>query len=196
MGLGFAKAGDFKPYVSYNAKAGKLSQKKDGVDTDINLPVSFVADFANIKTGWYYYATGQAPQVVHNPSLSVKAPRPAGDGADGKPLYKEGFTVDFFSNATFGGVVEFSSSSMLVREAINVLYTAYEAGVADNKGMLPVVELTGTTKVVGKHGQNYSPNFKITKWVVRPAEFDTAQPANQSSAAAVTPPAQKAVSEF
>lgn len=192
MGLGFSKGGDFKPYVSYNAKAGKLSQKKNDVDTDINLPVSFVADFAKIKTGWYYYATGQAPQVVHNPSLSVKAPRPAGDGADGKPLYKEGFTVDFFSPSAFGGVVEFSSSSMLVRDAINALYTAYEDGLAANAGMLPVVELSGTAKSVGKHGTNYAPVFKITKWVARPAEFDTAA-ANQSAA---TPTLQKAVSEF
>lgn len=193
MGLGFSKGGDFKPYVSYNAKAGKLSQKKNDVDTDINLPVSFVADFAKIKTGWYYYATGQAPQVVHNPSLSVKTPRPAGDGADGKPLYKEGFTVDFFSPSAFGGVVEFSSSSMLVREAINVLYTAYEDGLAANPGMLPVVELSGTAKSVGKHGTNYAPVFKIVKWVARPSEFDTAQAANQSAA---TPTQQKAVSEF
>jgi len=92
--------------------------------------------------------------------------------------------------------VEFSSSSMLVRDAINVLYTAYEDGLSANKGMLPVVELTGTTKAVGKHGTNYSPVFKIVKWVARPSEFDTAQPANQSTAASPSVAVRSAISEF
>lgn len=191
-GLGFAKLGDFKPYVSYNAKAGKLSQKIDGVDRDINLPISFVADFANIRTGWYYYAAGQAPQVTFNPSLTNKVSRPEGVDSEGKALHKEGFTVELFSKASFGGVVEFSSSAMLVREAINTLYTAYEAGLKDNKGMLPVIEFSGTKKEVGKHGTNYSPVFKIIKFVSRPAEFDA--PSENTAPAMATP--LKVVSEF
>lgn len=193
-GLGFAAAGEFKPYVAYNAKAGKWSMKKDGVDTEVVNP-TFVADFANIKTGYFYYAAGQAPQVVLNPSLTVKVPRPDGVGADGKPLYKEGFKLDLFSKASFGGVVEFSSSAMLVREALNKLYVQYTEGLESNPGLLPVVEAAGTTKAVGKHGTNYSPNFKIVKWVARPDELG--RPAANQSAAVVTPQPQKAsVSEF
>lgn len=171
MGLNFNATGDFKPYVAYNAKAGKLSRKIDGVDTDIALPVSFVCDFPSIRTGWFYYAAGQAPQVVLNPSLTEKVAKPDKVGADGKPLYKEGFIVDLFSAKNFGGLVEFSSSAMLVREAMNALYTAYEAGLPANAGKLPVVQLTGTKKEVGKHGTNYSPVFVIVDWVAKPTDM-------------------------
>ena len=191
MGLGFSQGGDFKPYVAYNAKAGKWSMKKDGVETEIEKP-TFVADFAKIKTGWFYYAAGQAPQVVLNPSLTNKVPRPAGEGSDGKPLYKEGFKLDLFSKASFTGVAEFSSSAMLVRDAIGKLYDEYEKGVVANPGMLPVVESHSTQKVVGKHGTNYAPVFKIAKWVARPAELDSTAPAETNTVV----PMQKVVSEF
>ena len=193
-GLGFSSGGDFKPYIAYNAKSGKWSMKKDGVDTEVEKP-TFVIGFDTIKTGYMYFATGQAPQYAWNPSLSQKIPRPEGVGADGKPNFKEGFAVDLFSNKHFGGVVEFCSSSMIVRDAINVLYTAYEEGKSANPGKLPVVESNGTTKVVGRHGTNYSPNFKITSWVDKPVEFSQSAPANQS-AEAPPAPARSAVSEF
>ena len=199
-GLGFSSGtGEFKPYVSYSAKAGKWSMKKDGVDVDIDNP-TFVADLANIKTGYSYFATGRAPQHIWNPSLSVKAPRPTDVDGKGKSLYKESFLVEFFSQKNFGGVVEFTSSSQLVREAMNVLYIAYESGLAANPGKLPVVTCEGTTKTVSNvktdagdtKVTNYTPIFKITSWVARPSEFDTATAANQSAA-----PVQKAsVSEF
>ena len=191
-GLGFTQAGDFLPYLSYNAKAGKFFLNKDKVQTEVTNP-TFVANFPAIKTGWMHFAAGQAPQFVWHPSLSVKAPRPELLGADGKAAYKEGFKVELFSQAALGGVVEFSSSSQIVRDALNALYVAYEAGKASNPGMLPVVETAGSTPIKGKHGTNFSPNFKLVKWVATPAEFSAAKVASNQSVAEAP---KASVSEF
>lgn len=195
-GLGFASAGDFLPYVSYNAKAGKFFLKKDGLEQEVVNP-TFVPALDRIKTGWMYFAAGSAPQFAWHPSLSQKTPRPEGVDKDGKALYKEGFQVELFSQSAFNGVVLFSSSSQIVREALNAVYVAYEEGKAANHGKLPVVETSGVTAIKGKHGTNFAPNFKITKWVGVPKEFsEVVKPSNQSSAV-VTPQQQKAsVSEF
>ncbi len=191
-GLNFASAGDFKPFASYNAKSGRWSVRKDGVTVEVPNP-TFVADLENIKTGWFYFATGQAPQTVLNPSLSQKLPRPEGVDAKGKALFKEGFTVDLFSQATFGGVVGFTSNSDLVRKAMNVLYQEYQEGLKANPGKLPVVEFTGSTPVKSEHGTNYAPQFKLVKFVDRPVEFSKQVEAANTQA----PVAAKAsVSEF
>jgi hypothetical protein len=142
-----------------------------------------------------YFAAGQAPQFVWHPSLQQKAPRPDLKGSDGNAAYKEGFKVELFSQALFGGVVEFSSSSQIVRDALNVLYVAYENEKGANVGKLPVIETSGTTPVKGKHGTNFSPNFKLTKWVDAPSAFTTT--VANSNPAATSPVQQKAaISEF
>lgn len=199
-GLGFSQGGgSFLPYVTYNAKAGKFFIKKDGLETEVVNP-TFVPSLDRIRTGWMYFLAGSAPQFVWHPSLTQKVARPEGVDKEGKPLFKEGFKVELFSTNSFGGVVEFSSSSQIVREALNAIYIAYEEGKATNQGKLPVVETTGVTAVKSKHGTNFAPNFKIVKWIETPKEFSMAQsqPANQSSVPATPTPqaAQKVVSEF
>jgi len=189
QGLGFATAGDFLPYLSFNAKAGKFFLSKDKVQTEVINP-TFVVAFDKIKTGWMHFATGQAPQYVWHPSLQQKAPRPELLGADGNPAYKEGFKVELFSQANFGGAVEFSSSSQIVRDALNDLYVSYLSGVAANPGLMPVVTITGTTPVKGKHGTNFKPIWSIIKWAAYPATV-----ANQSAPVAAEP-VKAAVSEF
>lgn len=189
-GLNFEESGDFMPYVSYSAKSGRWSRKVDGKIQEIEKPV-FVADFFNIRTGWFNYQTGQAPKIVYNKSLTEKTPRPEGLDKDGKSLFKEGFSVQLFSKTQFAGVVEFSSNSILVRNSIGKLYGEYEEGVKANAGMLPVVECSGVTAETSKEGNtNYAPNFKILKWVGRPAEFDAAPPPVAAA------PEKASVSEF
>ena len=193
-GLGFAQAGDFLPYLAFNAKAGKMFFTKDKVMTEVVNP-TFVIGFDKIKTAWMHFAAGQAPSFVYHPSLAEKAPRPALLDKEGKPAYKEGFKVLVFSQNLFGGVAEFSSSSQIVRDAVNVLYLAYDAGKAANPGLLPVVQMTGTTPIKGKHGTNFAPTWSIVKWVPAPAEFD-APTSNANTPTAAVAPVAAAVSEF
>lgn len=192
MGLNIvSQGGNFDPWVKYNGKAGRFYKKgPNGEEVEVINPV-FVADFDNIKTGWIYFAAGTAPDRVWDASLSQPAPKPSEN-------HKRGFSLRLFSNAHFDGVGELSSSSMHLCSAVNDLYTAFEAGRAQNPGMLPVVKYTGSTPMKDKKGTNYRPNFIIEKWVARPAEFDAdASNENTQQAAAQPAPAPvSSVSEF
>lgn len=195
QGLGFASAGDFLPYFSYNAKAGKFFFTRDKAQVELTNP-TFVIDFDNIKTGWMHFAAGQAPQYAWHPSLAEKTPRPALLGADGKPAYKEGFKVEVYSQNLFGGVAEFSSSSQIVRDAVNALYLVYAAGKAANPGALPVVQVTGTTPIKGKHGTNFGMNWSIVKWAPKPADWAASKEAANQATLAAPAPVVASSSEF
>ena len=168
MGLNIVSSGgNFDPWVKYNAKAGKWLFKDGDEEVEVMDP-SFVADFSNIKTGWFLFMEGQAPDKVYDIDLNTLAPKPS-------DAHKRGFELRLFSKASFKGVVEMCSSSMHVCNAINALYDQYEA---DNAGKLPVIKANGVTPSKDKFGTNYKPNLSIEKWVTRPAEFDAKAEAN------------------
>lgn len=194
MGLNIVSSGgEFKPWAKYNSKAGRWYIKGENGDIEVQ-PKQFVVDFDNIKTGWLLFLEGQAPSQVWDESLSVPAPKPS-------DKHKRGFAVSLFSKTTFNGMVELSSSSMHLCNAINDLYTAYEAGRDSNKGKVPVVEYVGCTPMKDKMGTNYRPDFKLVKWVDRPAELNGGEeeiaiaPAPAAKPVAATP-APVSVSEF
>jgi hypothetical protein len=193
LNIGATQGGNFDNWVKFNGKSGRWYIKgATGDEVEIN-PAQFVADFANIKTGWLLFVAGMAPDRQWDANLSTPLAKPSDN-------HKRGFSLRLFSNQFFGGVVELSSSSMHLCAAINDLYEAYEAGVKANPGMLPVVNFSGTTPMKDKHGTNYKPNFSIDKWVQRPAAFDgsTAPVAANQSAPVVAVPAPQvaSVSEF
>lgn len=192
MGLNISTGGgeDFKPYLKYNAKAGRYYAKKDGAEVEVMNP-AFVADFDNIKTGWFHFAAGMAPSIVYDPDLSTPAAKPSEN-------HKKGFEIEVFSQATLGGVCVFSSTSGIVGGAINEIYEQYLKEKAANVGMLPVIQCNGVTPEVGKHGTNYKPNFTLLKWVPKPAEFGGSASASTQAPPATPPPAPQAstVSEF
>lgn len=191
MGLNITtQGGDFDPYCKYNSKAGRWYFKDGQEEVEVQNPV-FVADFANIKTGWLLFLEGQAPSNIWDASLTTPAPKPS-------DKHKRGFEVRLFSKNSFNGVVQLSSSSMHLCNAINDLYVAYEAAPESKKDMLPVVKYTGSTPMKDKMGTNYKPNFVIEKWVTRPAELDGKGSNDQNKVAADASPAPVAasVSEF
>jgi hypothetical protein len=122
--------------VKYNSKSDKWSV---GGDQEIYRP-TFVADPLNIAIGWLRFREGQAPERCIFPSLDCEAPKPSED-------YKKGFVLALFSEKFFGGVVEFSSTSMHVRNAVSELYDAWEAQRDEHPGELPVVACTGSQRM-------------------------------------------------
>lgn len=186
--------GDFVPWVKYNAKAGRWYVKGDSGDVEVQNPV-FVAEFDNIKTGWFYFSAGVAPERVLDPSLTEMAPKPD----DGKN-WKRGFAMNVFSQNHFGGVVELSSTSNSLCAPINELYAAYETAPEAKEGKLPVLAFVRADAVTGKHGTNYTPVFEVQKWVPKPSEFAAGEssPEPTTAAPAATPQAQVAAggSEF
>lgn len=177
MALNFGTApSDFLPYLKFNAKAGRFYKRENDMDVEVEKP-TFVADFANLQTGWFCYAEGQAPSITLDPSLEVIAPKPS-------DKHKRGFKVEIFAKQV-GGLVEFASASMHACKAIGEVYDAYEAGKAANAGKLPVIACTSVQPQKDKLGTNYKPVFEITKWVEKPVEFTKTATATPAVAAIV-----------
>lgn len=183
-----SQGGDFLPYIKYNGKAGRWYVKKDEGEVEVQNPV-FVADFDNIKSGWFRFMEGQAPNVVLDDVVGQAAAKPS-------DLHKRGFRLECFSNALFGGVVELQGASMHLNSAIQDLYAEYAAAKDANAGKLPVVKCTGTTPMKDKMGTNYRPVFAIEKWVDRPAELSGEVKANAPTVPKPAPIDASSVSEF
>ncbi len=87
---------------------------------------------------------------------------------------------------------EFASSAKVVIAAVDVLHSAFEAAPERVQGLVPVVILAGTTAVTTRTPQgsstNYAPEFRIEKWVPRPAELEPTA-AGGAAAPAASPPA-------
>jgi len=179
------QAGNFTPYVKYNAKAGRWYTKKDGAEVEVQNPV-FVADFANAKKAWMHFMEGQAPNVVYFDDLTTQVPQPT-------PNHKLGVSVNLFSKSSFGGVVKLESNSINTCKALDGLFTLYNNAPESKQGKLPVVKVTGANPIKGNYGTNYEPAFAIEKWVDRPAEFDEVAQSTSSAPAQASAPA---ASEF
>lgn len=146
MGLNIGGSGVIKPYVKYNAKADKwFVRSPEGGDMEIARPM-FLLDLKNIRTGWLRFREGQAPERVIDPSLDRAAPSPGED-------FKRGFVVTAYSPKFFGGVVEFSSASIHLSNAIREIYAAFEEQGArtENRGKVPVVSCTGSEPMKDKY---------------------------------------------
>jgi len=173
MALGFngGDSGDIKPIIKFDAKAGRMYRidRQDGENTETDLTGNFhaVFDFENIEVGWALFAPKTAPQWRLKTLDQVKASGfPACPGDDWKQAFR--MMVKLSGD---GGVREFGSASMILRNTMNALHDEYEERDEANADKLPVVKLDGTTAINGQHGRNYAPNFKIVKWVPRPADL-------------------------
>jgi len=195
MPLNIGGTGNGKRYCKYNAKADKwLVRGLDGEDTEIERPTC-VVDFENIATGWMRFREGQAPERVMDPSLDSRAPLP-------EEGFKRGFVVMTYSPKFFGGIAEFTGTSLHISNAIKDVYAQYEAARSSNTGKLPLVACTGSQAMKGQHGTNYRPTFTIIEWIDRPVDLPNVSPIEasdiwQHSAAAPmspTPAAQQAPS--
>ncbi len=184
--------GSIKAYTKFNAKADKWFIRGDEGDAEIGRP-TFVADFSNVRTGWFRFRENQAPERLIDPSLDRSSPCPD-EG------FKRGFVLAVYSQKFFGGLVELSSASIHMGNAIREAYVAYEEQRGNHPGQLPVIACTGSEAMKDKYGTNYKPTLEIVKWVDRPAEVPDESPADdadvwqgqapaQQQAMHVTPPA-------
>lgn len=186
MALNLGSGGDFLPYFKYNSKADKSFVRGEAGDVEIPKP-TFVADFKNIRTGWFLLAEATAPNIVYDLDLATPAPKPS-------DKHKRGFKLNLFSQQSFGGdgLVEFTGASMHVCAAVNEVYAQYEKDAPANPGKLPVVAMTGSVPQKDKHGTNYKPLFSILKWVDTPPAFTAAPKAPAAASVSdtnSTPPA-------
>jgi hypothetical protein len=173
--------GEFTVYVKYNAKAGRWYTKDDQPNATefevVNMTAVF--DIPNLKTGWFLFQAGSAPDKAINSQLSAWGPKPS-------DAHKRGFQINLFSDKNLLGVREFASTAGSVIEAMNGLYDVWLVAPEAAQGKLPVVKCAGVLPVTGKHGVNYAPVLEIVAWVDRPAQL------GEVTAKAVTGPAAAA----
>lgn len=184
-----SSGGDFKVFVSYNAKAGRWYTKNDGKDEPMFevTDMTAVFDMPGLETGWFKFTSGVAPEKIMDPSLAEAAPHPGTD-------FKRGFQIDLYSEKNLMGLREFSSTAGIVIEAMNNLYDLWMAAPENASGKLPVVRCSGVLPISNKHGTNYQPTFEIVGWTDRPAALAgngaSTPPAAVPAPAAPPPPAQ------
>ena len=175
MALNIGASGIIRPYVKYNAKSDKwFIRAEGGGDLEIARP-TFLLDLANIRTGWLRFQDGQAPERRIDPALDKVADRP-------DATFKRGFVIMAYSPKFFGGIVELSSASTHVANAIRDIYAVFEeqVGRTENRGKVPVVACTGSDPMKSNYGTNYRPKFELMKWVDRPADLPDASPVDDS----------------
>lgn len=200
MALGLSTGGgggDIKPFVKYDAKAGRLfradrHQQGDGTYASESVEITNVAqmvmDLANIRVGWIHYSS-QGP-VRHLVVLGKEAipPRPEDKGVDGRPVFKQGFEVDLLLNKDANGGNSaprvLGSAAKCVIDAMDDLHDAYTAAAESKAGKLPVVTISGVSPVKSGQSINYKPTFTIVSWIDRPQSL--------SGDAPQTPPSQSA----
>jgi hypothetical protein len=209
LGLSYSDAGEIKPYVKYDARAGRLFRMDrvangDGTyssdPVDITNAAQFVADLGAIRVGWIAF-TQQGPQKRLVTLGTGPVPERPGDlGSDGKPIFKQGFELDIVLGKAAGGgpARVFGHTARCVVEAIDALHDAYMAAPEAKSGQLPVVRIANTVAVKSGQSTNYKPVFEISGWVARPAGLDAAPrtnaPATGSTHVAPPAPAPVAVS--
>ena len=198
MPLNIGVSGSIMPFAKYNAKADKWFVRGDDGDEEIARP-TFLADLANIATGWLRFREGEAPERAIDPSLDRAAPGP-GEG------FKRGFVLAVFSENFFGGLVELSSASIHMGNAVREVYQIFEDQRGSHPGQVPVIACTGSEAMKDKYGTNYRPKLELLKWVDRPADLPDASPVDpndvwqggatvpaKTTAAPVPPPAPQQV---
>lgn len=159
------KTGDFIPYAKYNAKSGRWYTKTDTGDEFEISNLNAVFDLENIRSGWFHYAEGQAPDVCWDIGETILAP-PSTE-------HKRGFSVIIYGKE-LQGVREFSSTANVVIDAMTQLYNTFLSAPERKSGQVPVVTCSNIQPLKSKYGTNYQPTLTISRWVARPAQLPAA----------------------
>jgi len=125
-----------------------------------------VLDIYNMKTGWCY-STGQkgvAPEWKWNRSLTRFEPQPESSSSEHR--WQRGFSIPLAYGKEDKAVWEQAQAGAF--QGFVQLAGLLKAASPDGK-KLPVVKMTGTSKIESKRGITHAPEFEIIKWIDRPA---------------------------
>lgn len=178
MPLNFVSSGGGSPFIRFSVEDNEwVRSTPEGDLTTVEMTSAPVLiDIENIQQGWLKLSGGRDwiewpnndPQGVAKPS----------------DMHKQGISVNFYSTKLFGdeSTREFCTSGVGALEFIKKLYNACEDKFG--KGEIPVVHITGSTKVKIGKGNSRIPDFEIKGWKPRPDDMGA-----ESSSSLETPSA-------
>jgi hypothetical protein len=187
MTLNLQNNANFTPHVRWMASTSTWKKSTDDGTVDVEIPLA-IYDLEHVKTGWGFFAEGEAPEWAMDPSLGEEAPKP-----DNERLWKRGFIVTVYSEKHLDGAREFATTATGASRAILALYDEYEKQAGDNPGLVPVVKHEGAVPTQIGKGHTNVPTLSIEKWVPRP---DGLKNGGGNSAAPEQPTTESADIEF
>ena len=124
-----------------------------------------VFDLENLLVGWLNFPTGSPPDV--------KLVEPGADwGPPPSKQHKLGLRLLLkLDELIDNSVRELMSTSIGLWSGIDRLHDAYEAGLRDHPGELPVVVMLGANKTEINGGTSFEPVLEIESWGQRPQEL-------------------------
>jgi hypothetical protein len=181
----------FLPIVKYDAKSGRISRRDrdngTSVDVDITKTFKAIIDLENVEVGWSDFTNGPPDFRLARYADGVRIPKPA----EGNFKRAVRFILKL-SKECGGDVREFAANAFATLEGINKLQDAYDAGVKENPGKLPVVVFKDSYAKTSSGGAlkvtNYVPEFEITGWVKRPDDLIYKARSSSSTASPSAPP--------
>ena len=165
----------YTPIIKFDARHGTFTRVDRVQDEGGNwkselheIPADdfeVIADLANLEIGWISFGgNGQAPDF-----RMTDVDQDIGDRPSDK--HKEGFRLKVkLTNGAGDDVRELASTALGLWKSMDELHIAFEKGASKNKGKLPLVGVHEVIIVEGK-STTYRPDFKILKWVARPADL-------------------------
>jgi hypothetical protein len=214
--------GEFLGRINCDARTGfwtitRRIQDANGAWTnDTTAPFqnpTFLVDFGSLEVGYMKISSPPAFLLVPMGQAIPAQPQEMTDARPGeKPrrAFQPGFRVKVMSQKTFGdsAAYYFSGSSKTLMSQVEALWSLFCASPEAASGKVPVVNVTGSERVVVKTPQGsstfYAPTFAIASWAERPAALGertvpapngrqaAPAPAAPAPAAHVPPPAQAA----
>jgi hypothetical protein len=162
--LDIGATGEAVPHFRFNAKTNEWIDRGEDGEKKMTEPPRFAIDLKNIQTGWLRFDEGTAPDRVVDPAPGVRAERPS-------ERHKRGFVCRIYGRSAFQGVREFSSCAIGLCSAVRDLHREWKAEELGHPGEVPIVAVTGVDAFKSRYGTNYSPRFRITAWIKRPADL-------------------------
>ena len=192
--FGTKPAGDMIDELKIDGKTGDIKRcdYNDGDRDETNITKAFKAvfDFEHVLKGWRTFEGGYSEKFVY-----ASEPMPTSPGPDWEMALKIKVKLAKACAGDGDGIRVVKTKARGVMKGLNDLSDQYNAGLKDNAGKLPVVELDSVAKVKVKHGTVSEPKFKISGWVDRPEDLAPLTPTDGSATTSDRPPATTAPAE-
>jgi hypothetical protein len=180
MPISISSGGSGKPWLRFSAQLDQWQTSSADGSTRVVTPRQLAIDVERMQLGWLELGAGTRTWTPWPGNKKIASP-----GGEAKV----GVAVDVLSPSAFGDRVlrEICSNAVATTRFVEAVYNQTEA--EHGKGLVPLVEITGSTPVKIGKGATRDIVWKLIKMMPRPAEMSGAPAAAPAAPApAPTPP--------